>query len=47
MKVLYKCVKLKEKKILRLDECQILRFVKNEMIVEVYSEKKTIRDILK
>ena len=47
MKVLYKCVKLKEKKILTLDETQILRFVKNEMIVEVYSEKKTLRDILK
>ena len=47
MKVLYKCVKLKEKKILRLEESQILGFVKNEMIVEVYSEKKSLRDILK
>jgi hypothetical protein len=47
MKVLYKCVKIKEKKILKLEECQILQFVKNEMIVEVYSEKKSLRDILK
>lgn len=47
MKVLYKCVKIKEKKILRLEESQILQFVKNEMIVEVYSEKKSLRDILK
>ena len=47
MKVLYKCVKIKEKKILRLEESQILQFVKDEMIVEVYSEKKSLRDILK